>query len=250
MTISLSAEIIALLLVAFFTGIALGALAGIVGKRWSKRIGWWPPIFSLALLAIALFLVPTQFERLALFALVAVTMAYAVFTYQQVQATREMISEAKEQRLAALQPIIILKSVQKPMADIEPESVLRSKYFSHFVVWNAGNGPAIELEIALLHDNLNVIEAHRETFLRSGEEYAFSPQVKVAEHPEGKYYIACQYKRTLYPTTEEVWDQAWLPFSLSKASKEGEVYTAPGELRFRFGLSKKEKVDIFTNKPE
>lgn len=249
MTVTLSAETISLLIVAFFTGVALGVLAAIVGKRWSKRIGWWPPIVALALLAIALFLLPSQFERLALFALVAVTMAYAVFTYQQVQATREMISEAKEQRLAALQPIIILKTTQKPMAGIEFESLLRSEYFSHFVVWNAGNGPAIELEITFLHSNLNLIEAHRETFLRSGEEYAFAPQTKLSLQPESKYYVVCQYKRTLYPTTEEVWDQTWLPFHLSKASKEGEVYIAPGELDFKFGLSKKDKVDAFTSKP-
>ena len=91
MNVTLSAETISLLIVAFFTGIALGALASIVGKRWSKRVGWWPPIVVLALLAIALFLIPSQFERLALFALVAVTMAYAVFTYQQVQASKQMI---------------------------------------------------------------------------------------------------------------------------------------------------------------
>lgn len=250
MTVTLSAETISLLVVAFSTGVALGALAAIVGKRWSKRIGWWPPIVALALLAIALFLLPSQFERLALFALVAVTMAYAIFTYQQVQASKEMISETKEQRLAALQPIVVLKSVRKPMAGVELTSVLRSEYFSHFMVWNAGNGPAIELEIAFLHSNLNLIEAHRETFLRSGEEYAFAPQTKLNLQPEGKYYVVCQYKRTLYPTAEEVWDQTWLPFNLSKASKEGEVYAAPGELDFRFGLLKRDKVDAFTSKPE
>ena len=160
MNVTLSAEIISLLVIAFFTGIALGVLAAIVGKRWSKRIGWWPPLVALALLAIALFLLPSKFERLALFALVAVTMAYAIFTYRQVQASKQMIGEAKEQRLAALQPIVILKSVQKPMAGVEPTLVLRSEYFSNFLAWNAGNGPAIEIEIALLDNNQSLLEAH------------------------------------------------------------------------------------------
>lgn len=109
MNITLTAEVISLLIVAFFTGIALGALAVLLSKR-TKGIGWWPFIAALALLAIALFLIPSEFERLALFALVAVTMAYAIFTYQQMRASREMISEVKEQRLAALQPIVIVKA--------------------------------------------------------------------------------------------------------------------------------------------
>ena len=221
-----------------------------VAGKWSRRIGWWPYLVALALLAVALFLIPSQFERLALFALVAVTMAYAIFTYQQMRASREMISEVKEQRLAALQPIIILKSVQKPMAGVESTSVLRSEYFSHFVVWNAGNGPAIEIETALLRSNLRWKEAHRETFLKTGEEYAFRIETNLSLQAEGKYYVVCQYKRTLYPTVEEVWDQTWLPFNLKKASKEGEVYVEPGELDFKFGLSKRDKIDAFPSKPE
>lgn len=247
MDVSLSGETISLLVVVFFAGVALGALAVLIGKR-SKRIGWWPPIVALALLAIALFLIPSEFERLALFALVAVTMAYVFFTYQQVQASKEMISETKEQRLAGLQPIVIVKTARKPMAGAELTSVLRSEYLSHFVVWNAGNGPAIEIEMALVDNNENLLEAHRETFLRPGEEYCFTPGL--GGHPEGKYYVVCQYKRVIAPTAKEVWDQTWLPFKLSKASKEGEVYAAPGELNFKFGLSKSEKVDAFASKPE
>lgn len=247
MDVSLSGETVSLLVIVFFTGVALGALAVLAGKRF-KGLGWWPFIVALALLAVGLFLIPFKFELLALFALVAVTMAYAIFTYQQVQSSKEMIDEMREQRLASLQPIIILKAIQKPMAGAELDSVLRSEYFSHFVVWNAGNGPAIEIEIALLHSNLNLIEAHRETFLRSGEEYGFTPQTKLNLQPEGKYYVVCQYKRTLYPTAEEVWDQTWLPFNLSKASKEGEVYAAPGELDFKFGLAKIGKIDVFGSK--
>lgn len=248
MNITLSAETISLLVVVFFVGIALGALAAIVGKRWSGRIGWWPPIVALAFLAIALFLIPSEFDRLALFALVAVTMAYAIFTYQQMRASREMISEVREQRLAALQPIVIVKSVKKPIAGMELTSLLRSDYFSNFVVWNAGNGPAIEIEMALLDTNKDWQHALRETFLRAGEEYSFTSPLYM--YPEGKYYVVCQYKRTLYPTAEEVWDQTWLPFNLSKASKAGEVYVAPGELEFKFGISKEDKVDVFTSKPQ
>ncbi len=241
-----SAETIRLLIIVFFAGVVLGVLATLLGKR-TKGIGWWPFILSLALLAIAFFLIPAEFERLALFALVAVTMAYAIFTYQQMRASREMISEVKEQRLAALQPIIILKAIQKPMAGEPVTSMLRSEYFSHFVIWNAGNGPAIEIEVALLDNNRDLKQAHRETFLRPCEEYGFTPEL--TSYPEDKYQIVCQYKRIISPTSEEVWDQTWLPFNLKRASKEGEVYVAPGELDFKFVLSQKDKIDAFTSKP-
>ena len=247
MNVSVSADTIPLLLIVFFTGVALGALAALASKR-PRRIAWWPWIVALALLAIALLLIPSQFERLALFALVAITMVYATFTYQQVQASKEMVSEAKEQRFATLQPIIILKSIHKPLD--AHASTLRSEYHSHFVVWNAGNGPAIEIEIALLKSTQNLIEAHRETFLRAGEEYCFTSQTALDLLPEDKYYIVCQYKRVVSPTADEIWDQTWLPFSLSRASKKGEVYVAPGELDFKFGLSKRDTIVAFTSKPE
>lgn len=246
MSIGLSEETTRLLVIVFFAGVALGALATLLGKR-AKGIGWWPFIAALALLAVAFFLIPSEFERLALFSLVAVTMAYAIFTYQQMSASREMISEVKEQRLAALQPIIILKATQKPIAGEPMTLVLRSEYFSHFVIWNAGNGPAIEIEMVLLDNNRDLKQARRETFLRPSEEYRFTPDL--GSYPEGKYYTVCQYKRVMSPSLEEVWDQTWLPFNLGKASKEGEVYVAPGELEFKFGLSKKDKVDAFTSKP-
>ena len=99
----------------FIIGIAIGAFAMLLFKR-AKRIRWWPFIIALFLLGVALFLIPAQFDRLALFALVALTMAYAVFTFQQVEASKEMIAETKEQRLASLQPIVLLKGAQKSIS--------------------------------------------------------------------------------------------------------------------------------------
>jgi len=68
--------------------------------------------------------------------------------------------------------------------------------------------------------------------------------------PEGKYYIICQYKRVSSQIEDETWYQTWLPFNLSKASKEGEVYVAPGELEFMFGIPTKGKIEIFLSKPK
>lgn len=204
---------------------------------------WWSYILALVLLAVALYLIPEQFERLALFALVAVTMAYAIFTHAQAEASKKMIEEMKEQRLAASQPIIIQKAEHK-LGDLHiGDGELPSNYFSHFIIWNAGDGPAIEVEISLLDEQRNPLYSHRETFMRAGEQRKFLPNL--ADRLESKYYLACEYKRIFSVAGDETRDQTWLPFELLKASKEGEMYVRPGELEFRFRVPKEELIDVF-----
>ena len=90
-------------------------------------------------------------------------------------------------------------------------------------------------------------KGYRETVLRAGEELEFKPMLN---RPEGTYYLCCQYKQVSSESDEDTWDQTWLPFNLSKASKEGEIYVALGELEFKFGIPNKDKLSIFTSKPK
>ena len=60
------------------------------------------------------------------------------------------------------------------------------KRCSYVVVKNAGNGPAIELEIALLDKNKSLLEAHRETYLRLDEEIDFG-DLAIAHLEESTY---------------------------------------------------------------
>jgi len=59
---------------------------------------------------------------------------------QSAEASRKMAEEA---RLATSAPILLQRTIFK-LPD--------ERYFSHFVVWNAGNGTAIELVISLLDE--------------------------------------------------------------------------------------------------
>ena len=103
------------------------------------------------------------------------------------------------------------------------------------------------LKTGVPHDEShNLLDAYRETVLGVGKELEFKP---ILNRPEGEYYIVCQYKHASYQNENETWAQTWLPFTLSKASKEGEVYVAPGELRFKFNISKEQLIQIFLNKP-
>jgi hypothetical protein len=144
------------------------------------------------------------------------------------------------------QPLVTIKGIYKS-SNIDHTLVLKSDYFSHFVVCNEGQSPAIEVELTLLNEERDLLDAYRETVLGVGKELEFKPILK---RPEGKYYIVCQYKHASYQNENETWDQTWLPFELSKASKEGEVYVAPGELEFKFGILNKDKLSIFTSKPK
>lgn len=217
--------------------------------RWLHQLRrWWPFLLALVLLAVALYRIPTRFEQLALFALVAVTMAYAISAHEQAEASKRMTEEMKEQRLAALQPIIIQKAEYKAGDLHSGDEELPSNYFSHFVVWNAGNGPAIEVQISLFDGQESHLVSYRETFMRPGEQREFP--FNLVSRPEGKHYLVCDYRRIFSATGHESWDQTWLPFELVKASKKGEVYVRPDELEFRFNIPKGKIIGAFRSKPK
>lgn len=239
MNIALPTDIVPLG-IAFIIGALVGALVTLSIRR-TKQFKWWPWIVALALLGVALFLIPSDFERLALFSLVAVTMAYAVFTYQ-------LVNEVKEQRLASLQPVVLVKSVYMELLRHELGTPVPRKSFTHFAIWNTGNGPAIEMEVALLDEKKDPIEAHRETYLRPDEEYDFKPSMIYQRN--GKHYIVCQFKRIEAITGSQSWDRTWLPIELSVNKKQQEVNVIAGELEFEFGIRQKDKIDVFTSKPK
>lgn len=74
-------------------------------RRVRRRL--WPPIVILIALSVAYFAIPKDFEQLALFALVAVTVVYAFFTHEQAEASRRMAEEMKLAREMQTTPSII-----------------------------------------------------------------------------------------------------------------------------------------------
>ena len=188
-------------------------------------------------------------QVLLMYLLVTVTIWYARQTKEQAQASREAVDEMREQRVVASQPLIIQESICEK-AIFESST---SEYFSHFVIGNAGNGPAIELVYSILNEQKSSgIPVHhkRRTFLRSGKEIIYSPELFRLE--EGKYYFVCQYMKISRLTGKKSFNQTWLPFKVSRASKEGKVYVASDELSFRFDVPKESLLDVFprSSKPQ
>lgn len=144
------------------------------------------------------------------------------------------------------QPVAVLKALCKPLLE-DPAEILSSEYHSHFIVYNEGGSPAIEVELALLDNRQEWLDTQRETILRANESLEFRP---ILHRSAGRYYILCQHKQVSSQDEDAVWSQAWLPFNLIKASKKGEVYVSPEELEFKFGIPMEDKSEIFINKPK
>ena len=229
------------IVIGFILGMVVGEL-GSLAIRKRRRLKWWPFIVTLGLLGIALILIPAAFDRLAVLALVGVTMIYAMSTYEQVEASRQMI-------VANFQPLVMVKCVYSEVLAPEFGPPIRRKRYTHFVVWNAGSGAAIEMEVILVAENrTDGIEAHRETFLRAKEEYDFKPDV--IHHRQGKHYIVCQFKGIDSITGVQSLDQTWLPIEVSVNKDTKEVNIVAGELEFKFGVKHEDRIQMFTGKPK
>jgi len=175
------------------------------------------------------------------FLLVLVTMIYtnrtaeiagatryqAEATRQQANASVEMAKEMREQRVMASRPVIIQKAIHK--------KVVRTSgswdRLSHFEVYNAGNGPAIGLEILLLDKEKRLLEKQTEPlFLRAAESITFSPSGLV-NHVGSICYLLCRYQSVFSHGKGQIWYQTWLPFEPIKPQR-GDIIVKHGELKF------------------
>ncbi len=188
-------------------------------------------------------------QAISMLVLVIATGIYAWRTFsisratkQQADASLKMAEETKEQRIMASRPVIIQKAV------IETETELATfgskDWFSYFEVYNAGNGPAIEVEISLLNKEKIPIHSHRKTFLRAGEPpMEFSPS-ELASLEKSTFYLVCEYQSIFSHGPQPTWYQTWLPFETIESSEEGKIYVKPGELEFKEVLER-ERIDAF-----
>jgi len=156
---------------------------------------------------------------------------------QSAEASKKMAEEAKEARLASSAPILLQRTVFK-LPD--------ERYFSHFVVWNAGNGTAIELVISILNERRELIEGSRVPFLKPGEQTVFKPSA-LTKLENAKCYLVATYMDISHLTGEKVFNQTWLPFIIQKArGADMEIKDVDlGELSFEFGIPEKDLLDSF-----
>ncbi len=165
------------------------------------------------------------------FVLVLVTAIYVKRTSDIVRETRNQAQEMREQRIMASRPVIIQKAI--------PTEVIGSGFSDRFEVYNAGNGPAIELEILLLDKEENLIQEQRVTFLRASD-------TPVEFYPSGldsrlnsDCYLLCRYQSILSLGAKPSWYQTRLPFKPVKSQSRDYIYVEPGKLEFEEVFEKK-----------
>jgi len=159
------------------------------------------------------------------------TQVYLSITDKRLRETINLLDEPEEKEPIKSEnlssepqqtPIVILKVVDKK-SRTDYDKVLRSDYFSHFVARNEGQIPVVEIELTLIDNEKKALEIHRESVLGVHEDFIFNPMVRLAV---GAYSLVCQYKEI----GSEYFIQTILPFKVSRASKEREIYVIPGEL--------------------
>jgi len=172
--------------------------------------------------------------NLVLFAgLIVVTMFYAYYSMETADAAREqaeasvkMAEEMREQRIMTSRPVIIQKAV--PLQFIDEDTGTSD----NFQIYNAGNGPAIELEILLLDKDKKLLAGQRETFLQAGDAIKDFYPAGLGEHVNSDCYLLCRYQSIQSIGTKPSWYQTWLPFKPVKSKSKDYIYIRSGELEF------------------
>jgi hypothetical protein len=235
-------------------------------NKWNIVIGFtFATLFFIYLILNSYRIEPTGFAQIILaIGLVLATALYAISATKQADASMKMAEEMREQRITASRPFIIQRAEQKKAA----ERTITTDYFSHFEVYNAGNGPAIEVEISLINEEKSLIYSERQSYLRAGESVKLLPvefekeqSLPDIEPPvipvpvnviirKKRTYLVSEYQNIFSGRQSPTWYQTWLPFDASKASKEGEIYVKPGELEFK-EVAIKDRIDAFgSSKPK
>ena len=165
-------------------------------------------------------------EIIILFALVLATFIYAKRTAEIAKATKEQAEEMKEQRIMTSRPIIVLKAVNDDQD-------------SHFEIYNAGNGTALEVEVVILDQKGQPIDGKREGFLRAGDipiYFYTTIQPDVGNHT---FYVVSEYQGILTHSSKPTWYQTKLPCKMSVTGK-----VISGKLEFD-EVSEENRIGIF-----
>lgn len=182
-------------------------------------------------------------QAISTLVLVGVTGIYAWRTHviskateKQADASAKMAEEMREQTIMISRPVIILQPVH-------PEVIPSGLASDYFEIYNAGNGPAIEVEVCLLLQRKPPYGAHncqREGFLRARDtpikfNTTFPPNVG-----NSTFYIACEYQDISSHSPQPTWYQTWLPCKLSVSGK-----VISGKLEFIEKVPKENRIAIF-----
>jgi len=103
-------------------------------------------------------------------------------------------------------------------------------HFSHFELFNAGNSPALGLEISLVNEEKAVLQSETLSFLRNNEQALTFIPIKLELHKI--YHLVCEYD-SIRSRTRKIWYQTWLPFTTTESAMKNNINVKVGELDFK-----------------
>jgi hypothetical protein len=173
------------------------------------------------------------------------TGALALYTAIYAWFTRKMATQMEEQKTIETRPYIIQKAVA--ITETELRAFGSRDWFSHFEIYNAGNGPAIELEISLLDKEKIRLNSHRYSFLRSHEDPVTFHPYELFSLEESSFYLVSEYKSTFFDIKRPLWYQTILPFKTIKTKEIERIFIEAGELEF-YEVNETNRLDAFQSR--
>jgi len=173
--------------------------------------------------------------------LVAITGFYAFSASKQANASVKMAEEMRAQRKMASRPVIIQKAVFKSIKAGSPPD------FDYFEIYNAGNVPAIEVEISLFNKDKKRRSSEKRNFLGGSESTKFHLEWDLTTYVGSTCYLVSEYQ-SIYSHNSQTWYQTWLPFQIGQIQETGKIIVLPGDLEFKDEVSEKDRIDAFSRK--
>ena len=176
------------------------------------------------------------------------------YSFQSKKMLEAKLTETKAELVMASRPLLVARAVihestliyesdvvSPPKGTHNPDGLPVTSHFSHFELFNAGNSPALDLEILLLDEKENVIQGETLGFLRNNEQALTFVPVKL--EPQKNYFLVCEYESTRSRAIQ-TWYQTWLPFAAVRGLMPGNINVNVSELDFK-NVSISERIDVF-----
>ena len=181
------------------------------------------------------------------------------YSYTAKKEIEKKLEGAKAELTMSSRPLLVMRAVdhegtssyeantlEEP--EIEQSGAHRplASHFSHFELYNAGNSPAIGLEISLMNKDKVVLQSKSVGFLRNNEPAL--PFVPVKLDLDQTHYLVSEYESIRSRARQNpIWYQTWLPFLPLKCTDKNMINIDVGELDFK-EASQAERIDAFPTK--
>ncbi len=178
------------------------------------------------------------------------------YSYTAKKELEKKLEDTRAELVMASRPLLVMRAVDHEGAssyeantpeepEIEQSGVHRPlpSHFSHFELYNAGNSPAIGLEISLMNKEKVILQCKSIGFLRNNEPPL--PFVPIQLDLDQTYYLVSEYESIRSRARQNlIWYQTWLPFLPLKCTDKEMININVGELDFK-EASLAERIDAF-----